>query len=180
MRISLALIAFISSLFLISCEKMEGNKDAQFRVYLTDHPYLAESVNVEIQGIKVKFSGTVESANSTNVGKSEDWVWLETKAGIYDLLAYKNGKSVLLALGGVPGGHVKEIRFVLGKNNTIKIDGNSFPMQLPSGSEFGFKIPFVKQLAMPRDSVTIDFNAALSITQPSPGVFKLNPVLQIK
>ncbi len=180
MRISFTLFTILSCLFLIGCEKIEGNKDTQFRVYLTDHPYLAESVNIEIQGIKVKYSGTVENTNSTNTGKSEDWVWLDTKTGMYNLLDYKNGKSVLIAIGGVPGGHVKEIRFVIGKNNTIKIDGNSFPMQLPTGSEFGFKIPFVKQLAMPRDSVTIDFNAALSISQPTPGIFKLSPVLQIK
>jgi hypothetical protein len=180
MRLSFTLFTILSSLFLIGCEKIEGNKDAQFRVYLTDHPYLAESVNIEILGIKVKYCGTVENANSTYTGKSEEWVWLDTKTGMYNLLDYKNGKSVLIAIGGVPGGHVKEIRFVIGKNNTIKIDGNSFPMQLPTGSEFGFKIPFVKQLAMPRDSVTIDFNAALSISQPTPGIFKLSPVLQIK
>jgi len=180
MRNLFTLIACISGLLLTGCEKMDGNRDAQLRVYLTDNPYLAESVNVEIQGIKVKYNGTVENANSTNTGKSEDWVWLETKSGIYNLLEYKKGNSVLLAIGGVPGGHVKEIRLILGKNNTIKIDGNSFPLQLPAGSEVGFKIPLVKQLAMPRDSVTIDFNAALSITQPSPGIFKLNPVLQIK
>jgi hypothetical protein len=180
MRKRFAVLGATALLFLMSCEKIEENRDTKLRVYLTDQPFQAEAVNIDIQSIKVKYKGTVEDAGSSNPGKSDDWVWLETQSGIYNLLDYKIGKSVLIAAGGVPGGHVKEIRLVLGKTNSIKIDGNTYPMSLPSGSESGFKISFVKQLAIPKDSVTIDFNAALSITQPSPGSFNVIPVLQIK
>jgi hypothetical protein len=180
MKYSIPLAALLAAFLFVGCEKFDGNRDSKLYVYLTDNSIPADEVNVEIQGVKVKYKGTVEPAASNNPGNSEDWVWLDVNEGIYNLLAYTNGKTTLLAVGGVPGAHIKEIRFVLGKNNSIKLEGKTYPMSLAQGNEAGYKIDLVKNMAIPRDSVLIDFDAALSVKEVQPGKFELIPHLVVK
>jgi hypothetical protein len=164
--LALATLVFIFS----GCDKESGNGETtQLRVNLTDNPFNATEVNVEILEVKANFSGN-------NAG----WVDLQTNAGIYDLLGLQNGVDTLLALGTVPLGTLKEIRFVLGSNNSIVIDNQLYPLTIPSGSESGLKIKLDKQLHATLDSVLIDFDAALSIIQTGAGDYKLKPVLKIK
>jgi hypothetical protein len=72
------------------------------------------------------------------------------------------------------------VRFVLGNDNSIKIDSIVYPLTIPSGSESGLKIKLNKQLNATLDSLVIDFDAALSILQTGTGEYKLKPVLKIK
>ncbi|HSC52790.1 MAG TPA: DUF4382 domain-containing protein [Phnomibacter sp.] len=165
---------------LVSCQKTDVDRDVQLRVYMTDPNLVASSLSVEIQGVKVKYKGTVEDSASNNIGHSDGWVWLDTKAGVYDLLELTSGKKALLAIGSIPGGQVKELRLVLGNNNSFSEGGKSIPVKIPAGSELGFKIPIVKQLAPPRDSLTIHFDAYYSIAKTSSESYTLVPSLQIK
>jgi len=95
-------------------------------------------------------------------------------------LALQNGVDTLLAYDTVPAGVLKEIRFVVGSRNSIKIDSTVYPLTIPSGSESGLKIKLSKQLNARLDSVLIDFDAALSILKTDAGDYKLKPVLKIK
>ena len=100
--------------------------------------------------------------------------------GVHDLLAYQNGVDTLLATGTFPVQVVKEIRFILGPNNTIKDGGVVYPLVIPSGSESGLKIKFSKDLRATLETVIIDFDAALSVKKEGTGDYKLRPVLKIK
>lgn len=180
MKNRIPLAALLAALFFVGCQKFDGHQDSKLYVYLTDNSIPADEVNVDIQGVKVKYQGTVEPASSNNSGSSEDWVWLDVREGIYNLLQYTNGRTALLAVGGVPGAHIKEMRFVLGKNNSIKFDGQLYPMSLEPGYELGFKINVVKQMGIPRDSITIDFDAALSVKEVGPHQYHLVPHLMVK
>ncbi|MCC6761614.1 MAG: DUF4382 domain-containing protein [Chitinophagaceae bacterium] len=180
MKNIIPLAALMAALFFVGCQKFDGNQDSKLYVYLTDNAIPADEVNVEIQGVKVKYKGTVEPASSTNPGSSEDWVWLDVNEGVYNLLNFTNGRKTLLAVGGVPGANIKEMRFVLGKNNTIKFDGQTYPMTLEAGNEFGYKIDVVKKMGIPRDSITIDFDAALSVIEVGVHQYKLVPHLAVK
>ncbi|HUR67173.1 MAG TPA: DUF4382 domain-containing protein [Chitinophagaceae bacterium] len=167
----LLLSSFLTAaIILMACQK--DNNDAgstTLKVRMTDAPINADFVNVDIREVKVNFRDD-----------SSGWVSLNTVAGIYDLLGLQNGVDTLLAVGVIPGNSVKEIRFVLGPNNSIVVNGVNYPLTIPSGSESGLKLKINKQLSGPVDSLLIDFDAALSIHQTGNGEYKLKPVLKIK
>lgn len=152
-----------------ACQKDAENSTTDLRIRLTDNPFNATEVNVDIREVKVNLHDD-----------STGWVSLNTHAGIYNLLALQNGLDTLLAQGIIPTGTLKEIRFVLGDNNSIKIDTTVYPLTIPSGGESGLKIKLNKNLQATADSVLIDFDAALSIMQTGTGEYKLKPVLKIK
>lgn len=163
-------IVVIVSILFIACSKDNSAKNTTVKVRLTDNPFNAEEVNVDIQQVRVKFSD--DSING--------WTDLTTHAGIYDLLGLQNGVDTLLAVGVIPTNIVKEIRVVLGSNNSIKVNNILYPLTIPSGSESGLKIKVNKKLNGTLDSLLIDFDAALSIHQLGNGNYQLKPVLKLK
>ena len=167
---SLSLFAVIVTVAFIACSKNQSDKSTTVKVRLTDNPFNAEEVNVDIQLVRVKFSDD----------SIHGWTDLSTHAGIYDLLGLQNGVDTLLAVGIIPTNFVKEIRFVLGTGNTIKVAGIIYPLTIPSGSESGLKIKVNKKLNGTLDSLLIDFDAALSIHQLGNGSYQLKPVLKLK
>ena len=143
--------------------------NSRLQIHLTDNPFNASAVNVEILQVRVNFRGD-----------DTGWINLDTKSGIYNLLALQNGVDTLLAQGTVPADTLREIRFVLGSRNSIKIAADSFPLTVPSGSSSGLKIKVDKKLNTNLDSLLIDFDAALSIKQTGNGKYMLMPVLKVK
>jgi len=167
-KLSLVLTA-ASSLFVFnSCQK-EASGTTHLEVHLSDNPYNASEVNVDIREVRVNLRND-----------STGWVNLNTNAGVYNLLGLQNGLDTLLASGNIPTGTLQEVRLVLGSDNSIKIDSTMYPLTIPSGSESGLKIKVGKRLNTNLDSLAIDFDAALSILQTGNGEYKLKPVLKIK
>jgi hypothetical protein len=168
------LVAAVTSTFVfLSCQKEvqsnSGSGTTTLKVRMTDAPVPADSVNIDIREIRANFSNdTVE------------WVSLNTVAGVYDLLGLQNGVDTLLAVGTVPTDTLKQIRFILGTNNSIVVNGVNYPLTIPSGAESGLKIMVNKRLNANLDSLIIDFDAALSVHQTGQGEYMLRPVLKIK
>ncbi len=159
------------AVFLVACDKDNSDsKSTMLKVRMTDNPVAAEEVNVDITEVKVKFQ-------DDSVG---GWANLTTYAGVYDLLGLQNGVDTLLAAGTIPTNTVKEIRLVLGNNNTIKVAGVVYPLTIPSGSESGLKLKVDRTLNAGLDSLLIDFDAALSIHVTGSGTYQLKPILKIK
>ncbi len=167
----LSAILFSASVAFISCSKDDTKGTSTLHVRLTDAPTAYEEVNVDIREVRVKFSDDTLSSG---------WVTLTTYPGIYNLLAYQNGVDTLLGTGVFPTQVVKEIRFVLGPNNTIKDAGVVYPLTIPSGAESGLKLKINKALNATLETIIIDFDAALSVKKEGPGDYKLRPVLKIK
>ena len=163
------LLFALSAVVFIACSK-DNDNSTTVKVKLTDNPLNAEEVNVDIQQVRVNF----------NEDTIHGWTDINTHAGIYNLLGLQNGVDTLLAVGVIPTNVVKEIRFVLGANNTIKVNGTVYPLTIPSGAESGLKLKVNKQLNGTLDSLLIDFDAALSIHEVTTGVYQLRPVLKIK
>lgn len=163
-------VVLITAILVGACSKDNSSRSTTLKVRLTDNPVLAEEVNVDIQQVRVKF----------NEDSISGWTDINTYAGVYNLLGLQNGVDTLLAVGVIPTDVVKEIRFVLGTNNTIKVNGIVYPLTIPSGSESGLKIKVNKKLNGSLDSLLIDFDAALSIHQTGPDDYKLKPVLKVK
>lgn len=167
MKKSVLFLLFGTILLAMACSK--ESRTTTLKVNLTDAPMDAEEVNIDLQSVRVKFSDD-----------STGWTDLASTPGVYNLLGLQNGLDTLIGQGTVPAGMLKEIRLVLGNNNTIKVNGQTYPLTIPSGAESGLKIKVNRNLAAPLDSLLIDFDAALSVHQDGTGDYKLRPVLQIK
>lgn len=165
----LLIISATMLLAITSCQKDNKSDSTHLKIRITDNPYQASAVNVDIKEVNVKLNND-----------SSGWTQLETHAGIYNLLDLQNGIDTLLAQGVVPTGTLKEVRLVLGSENSIKIGDDVYPLTIPSGAESGLKIKLNKTLNASLDSLLIDFDAALSILQEGTGDYKLKPVLKIK
>jgi hypothetical protein len=149
-----------------ACKKED--KQVPVQILLTDNPTAYDEVNVEITGIQVNMRND-----------STGWVTLETEKGIYNLLALQNGLTDTIAKGTIPDGVLKEVRFILGSNNTVKVNGEVKPLVIPSGSESGLKIKIDKDLGETLNTFILDFDAALSIKEENGG-YKLRPVIKLK
>lgn len=168
------LAAVIAAVLFISCSKNNNDQGtSNLHVRLTDGPTNLAEVNVDIREVKVKFSDDTSNVNG--------WITMATNVGVYNLLGLQNGVDTLLATAPLPKDIVKEIRFVLGPNNSIKDTfGVVFPLTIPSGSESGLKIKVNKKLNADLETLIIDFDAALSIFKTGAGNYMLKPVLKIK
>jgi len=147
------IIAGLVTLFCMSCNKDETT--TSFVVRLTDSPGDYEAVNIDLQAIEIHVSTGEQSSG---------WTTLDTNTGIYDLLALTNGVETVIASDQYPTGRVSQIRLVLGESNSVVIDGQSFPLKIPSGSESGLKILINADLVEGISySVLLDFDAAKSV-----------------
>lgn len=159
-------LTIVSSVMFIACKKDSSTSTLQ--VKLTDAPGDWQEVNIDLKEVKVNF-------NDDSTG----WVSLQTKDTIYNLLGLQNGLDTLIAQATVPTKTVKEIRLVLGSNNTIKVNDQIYPLTIPSGSESGLKIKVNKKLNATLETVVLDFDAGASVIQEQDG-YKLRPVIMVK
>ena len=159
--------ATLITLLAYACQK-EDTGNSTLRIRMTDAPTALEEVNIDLQQVNVKFAKD-----------SGGWVSMQTNAGIYNLLDFQNGVDTLIAQGTYPPGDVKEIRLVLGNNNSVKESGQVYPLIIPSGSESGLKIKINKKLRTGLDSLIIDFDALMSIKKERDN-YKLRPVIKLK
>jgi Domain of unknown function (DUF4382) len=170
--IAAALVLVISVCTFVSCKKNNDAPSSTLQVRLTDAPTALDEVNVDIKEVHVKFS-------NDSLG-NDGWVTLATNARVYNLLNFQNSVDTVLASGTFPNSIVKQIRFVLGPNNSVKDNAVVYPLTIPSGSESGLKIKINKELRTTLENLVIDFDAALSIKKEGPGDYKLRPVLKVK
>jgi len=158
--------ALVLSIAFIACKK--DSATSTLHVKLTDAPAAWDEVNINLKEVKVNFNGDTAG-----------WVSLQTRDTIYNLLGLQNGLDTLIAQGTFSTNTVNEIRLVLGDNNTIKSNGQIYPLTIPSGSTSGLKIKVNKKLNATIETVVLDFDAGASVTEDGDG-YKLRPVIKVK
>lgn len=159
-------IVVLFSFVFSACNK--ESRTSTLHVKLTDAPGDWQEVNIDLKAVNVNF-------NDDSTG----WISLQTKDTIYNLLGFQNGLDTLVAQGAVPAKIVKEIRLVLGNNNSIKVNGQTYPLTIPSGSTSGLKIKVNKKLNATLETIILDFDAGASVTSEQDG-YKLRPVIIVK
>lgn len=169
-------ILLTTILFLMNgCDKIDDLRNhgsgqssgkATYNVRMTDAPGNFTEVNVDIVAVIVKTSKGGE-------------ITLNTKAGIYNLLDFQNGKDTLLASVGLDSCTVSQIRLQLGSRNTVVVDSVTYPLTIPSGSTSGLKLQ-VHQKVSPgiTYNVLLDFDANQSIVKTGNGKYLLKPVIR--
>lgn len=170
-KILILAVAFTLTLF-FACKKDDvAASDPTFELRLTDGPGDFEAVLIDVVGAEIHIN--------KDTGKVDSWVKIPVKTGVYDILKLSNGVDTVLGSTTVPLADIKEIRLNLGTNNSVKVNGQTYPLTIPSGGESGLKIKFEKKmLAGVTYKVTLDFDAAKSIREESKNSYKLRPVLR--
>ena len=170
--LKISMVLLFAGFIFQSCNNDDDDKNIQetkasYEVRMTDNPALYDEVNIDLQQVNVH-------------NEAEGWMELSTNAGMYNLLALSNGEDTVVAVGELPSGTVSQIRFVLGSNNNIVVNGTTFPLSVPSGSTSGLKLNLHQELEPGINYyVLIDFDASASIIQTGNGQYKLKPVLDV-
>lgn len=167
-------IAFI----IVGCNQDEETVDpvpgtADFNVSLksTGAKSTYEAVNLYIQNVSIH--------TSTDSAETSGWFELETPGGIYDLLDYDAGNDTLIAFDSVLQVQtISQIRLILGENNTIVVDSDTFDLETPSAQTSGIKIQIHAALEADKSyKVLLNFDADNSIIETGNNKYKLKPVI---
>lgn len=178
MKKGIQLVVFVTmcSIFLLGCQKEEGN--GSIKVQMVDAPADFTQVNVNIVEVWAHYSG--------ENGNAGGWVQLNVIPGFYDLLQLQNGAMAVIAdPTQIPVGNITQMRLILGENNYVveTIDGISIdlPLELSSQDQTGIKINVNSEIYADQTMVlTLDFDAEQSIVEEGTGDYKLKPVIQVE
>ncbi|MEX2590033.1 MAG: DUF4382 domain-containing protein [Chitinophagales bacterium] len=159
---------FFIGILLTSCSKNDKNtEDAKLNIRLTDAPGNYDSVLIDIQQVEI----------ITDQGKQ---TFPLINPGIYNLLDYSNGLDTLLVTGSFPASRLNQIRLILGFNNTVVLNGQSYTLNTPSAQQSGLKLNVQKDLIAGGEyTYTLDFDAARSVVSMGNGSFNLKPVIRV-
>ena len=174
-----------------SCQKNASNPHTAGTTYmnlhLTDDPsFVFDEVLIDITKVEVKVeddSTRQESENESehnggsggnNGGSGGNWIVLDIRPGVYNVLNFRNGIDTLLGSTQFPATQaVSKVRITLGANNSVVLNGKTIPLSLHQNS-------FVINLGDDRVNVAganldvfLDFDAGNSIKFRN-GVFELN------
>lgn len=159
-------------MIMASCtDKTEQNLPAVYRinVKLVDSSANYQEVNIDIADVLYNVKGD-----------SLGWVsFMMLNKGVYNILNFTGGVDTML--GTIEANSiVKQIRFVLGKNNSIKVDNVTYPLFTPSGQQSGIKLNLDTNLVQ---GITytfwLDFDVTKSIVKTGNNKYILKPVIRL-
>lgn len=165
--IKIIFAVLLLSTMINSCKKSTSSGTSSLAVRMTDAPGNFTAVYIDLQSVVI-------------TGNAGGDVTLNTHPGIYNLLNFSDGVDTLLATGNLQVGSVEQIRLVLGPNNSVVVDGVTYPLSTPSAQQSGLKLQ-VHQTLQPgvAYNVLLDFDANQSIVRQGNGTYQLKPVIRV-
>jgi hypothetical protein len=159
-------------LIFAACQKSSNNGPGTLEVRMTDGPSLYDAVYIDVQKVEVNVS--------SDTGSSSGWQTLPLlHPGVYNLLNFRNGIDTVLASMSLPAGTLSQMRLVLGNNNSVVINGQSYPLTTPSAMQSGLKFNIHSTLTSGIVyRLWIDFEAGRSIVADGNGGYILKPVIR--
>jgi hypothetical protein len=146
------------------------------KVSLTDAPALYDEVNIEITQVLVKNS---EGEEPEGDNEEDGWYAIMNDSITVNLLDYQNGAVLDLGETELEVGRYNQIRLILGDNNTVVIDGETYALTTPSAQQSGYKLNVNADIEEGQTyDLVIDFDASQSIVVTGNGKYNLKPVLR--
>ncbi|MCB2406399.1 DUF4382 domain-containing protein [Hymenobacter lucidus] len=155
-------LSLLAGLGLAGCSKdnsSDNSGNAKLEVRLTDAPGDFSRVSLDVQQIEVH----LKDANDPT-----GWQFLPFTPQAINVLDYVNGRSALLVSTDFAAGDLKEIRLILGPNNTVTTrDGEVYTLKTPSGQTSGVKLKLDKVTLRQGEAfqLLLDFDVAKSIVE---------------
>jgi hypothetical protein len=160
-------------LILAACRKSNSTSgQSTLEVRLTDDPSPYDAVYIDVQKVEVNVSA--------DSGATSGWQTLPLlRPGVYNLLDFRNGIDTVLASVNLPAGTLSQMRLTLGSNNSVVVNGQSYPLKTPSAQQSGLKFNIHATLTSGIVyRLWIDFNAGSSIVTTGNGGYILKPVIR--
>lgn len=164
--LSTCLIA-LAFVFTACTEEDNSDEPSRLSIRLTDAPGDFDSVLIDIQEIEI----------TTNEGKRN---YVVQYPGVYNLLELANGNDTVLITEDIAADRVNQIRLILGSNNSVVVDGTTYPLATPSAQQSGLKLNVQATLTAGAEyTYLLDFDAARSIVLQGNGNYLLKPVIRV-
>ena len=174
-----------TGLFLAACSTNSDSGKGTLKVGLTDAPANFEEVNIEIRQVLVNRNEDAEEPeedgeeNDSDSDDENGWYSIMDDSITVNLLDYQNGAVLDLGEVELDAGMYQQIRLVLGDNNTVVVDGETYNMTTPSAQQSGYKLNVGAEIEEGQVyDLVIDFDASQSITVTGSGMYILKPVLR--
>lgn len=140
------------------------------RLYLTDSVGPIEQVNLTISRVSV---------HTATGGDTTGWKVVNDSLATYDLMQLTNGVTAFLGESGLAPGHYTQIRLLLTDSCQVVIDGESYPLHIPSGLQSGVKLNHQFEIrAGELYELLLDFDAQRSIVFTG-NDYLLKPVIRV-
>lgn len=163
----------IAGLFLFaSCDLTTDTAPGTMQVMMTDAPANYESVFIDIQEVRVHISSEAED-------EENGWRVIRDEPIRVDLLELTNGNMEFLGETDLEPGRYSQLRLVLGDDNELVIDGQSYDLTTPSAQQSGLKLNINAEVESGMTyTLLLDFDASRSIVQAgASGQYLLKPVI---
>lgn len=136
--------------------------------YSTKSTATYDAVNLDIQQI------SFHTSEDTTVAGG--WYDLETIPGIYNLMDFVSNDTLVAFDSLVSPQTISQIRLLLGENNTVVEDGETYDLSTPSGQTSGIKILVHTQMVPDSTYVImLDFDPEESVHKTGNDTYKLRP-----
>lgn len=178
-------LVLLTALFACEVNDQAAHTNGIFKVQLTGAPGDYEAVYIDIEKIRIKSSELYHSDLTDDEDKkhrnNKGWTTINDKAIRVNLLDYQNGKTIEVGREELEAGVYDELRFVLGSNNALVLNGKSHSLEIPSAQQSGIPLEINAEI---RDGDTynllIDLDTERSIVKASGGRYILNPILRVE
>ncbi len=150
-------------------------------VTMTDAPANYDSVNVTINSVRIHKNTDAEtdSTESDEDAEENGWITITDEQMKVNLLELTNGNQVMLGAEELESGTYSQVRFILGDDNTVTVDGETHDLQTPSAQQSGLKLNVNAEVEENSTyTLLVDFDAARSIVEQGNGGYLLKPVLR--
>lgn len=168
-----SLLSLVIAFFMISCDQSTDTAPGTMQVVLTDAPGNYESVYVDIQEVRVHVSSDAEDGE-------DGWRTINDQPVQVDLLELTNGNTEILGEAELEPGTYSQMRFILGDQNELVIDGETHALTTPSGQQSGLKLQIDAEIESGSTyTLLLDFDASRSIVEAgASGQYLLKPVIR--
>ena len=184
-RLLSTLLLLTAAVTFTACNTNSGSGTGTMQVSLTDAPAAYDQVNIEVLQVLVNANSEAEEPadDGEEIEGGEEgengWVAIMEDSMNVNLLDYQNGATLELGTIELEAGQYNQIRLLLGDNNTVVIDGETFDLTTPSAQQSGYKLNVNATVEENQVyELVIDFDASQSITETGNNRYILKPVLR--
>jgi hypothetical protein len=190
-RIIAGALVLSGVLFWVGCDSGGTGSTAQgdLTLRLTDAPADLDSAVVTVDRVDLLTEdGVSDDGNGDDDDSGDDddgsTLTLTDETRQLDLLQLQNGNEALLADEvTVPEGEYTQLRFVLGSENYVVVNGEQQMLEVPSGQQSGIKI-VLPEVEIENDGdqidLTLDFDVEDSFVEQGNGTYRFKPTIKVK
>jgi len=108
------------------------------------------------------------------------WLVISDSLRTINLLNLTNGTFSIIGVHRLDVGRYSQIRLKIGSGSTVVVDGETHPLNIPSGTQSGLKLNHQFDIAADMlYELTLDFDADRSIHLTGSNQYQMNPVIRV-